>query len=515
MDNIVFESEEFQSNMFADIQDEVIVEDPENFRCKIGVSEAEEQFHTIKYLWSVNKNFSYSYGVEDVDILWIGRRFQQSDVELVARLKKGATNKIHGCETFKYKSTQSHLLNQCKRYYPEEFSFHPGSYVLMKELETLKKYVLSYGPNKLWIAKPSYGLGGGGIFLFKTIDELLSTGTSEEMVVQHYIPNPLLIWNKKWDFRMYVIIHGINPMKAYISTEWGLGRFCTEDYDTSDTANTYAHLTNYTLNKNNEKYVNVGEDEEDPNPDEIKLSSKMPMQHVWKLIKKHYPECNIDDLRDKVANIARQVLRSHRPHIEVKCCEMMDMDMTEKENQKYFQILGLDIMFDTNYDAWLFETNRFPSMNISLEKDDDLSRKQRSVTDEKIKSTVLRELFRIVVGKQESKVFTKFYDSGIEGSDDAEFLYEKVVKVYRYLSGRNLRETLIPSDIYRLLSLPQMDLDLSSVDIESAIQRLDKGDNIILNIIDLFNLLELIAADMNVEFMKFIDWIVTKIQSTN
>ena len=55
--------------------------------------------------------------------------------------------------------------------------------------------------------------------------------------------------------RVYVMIHGINPMKAYIATDWGLARFWTEDYDTSKTKNIYSHLTNYSLNKNNEEYV--------------------------------------------------------------------------------------------------------------------------------------------------------------------------------------------------------------------------------------------------------------------
>ena len=51
------------------------------------------------------------------------------------------------------------------------------------------------------------------------------------------------------------MIHGINPMKAYIATDCGLARFWTEDYDTSKTKNIYSHLTNYSLNKNNEEYV--------------------------------------------------------------------------------------------------------------------------------------------------------------------------------------------------------------------------------------------------------------------
>jgi hypothetical protein len=38
----------------------------------------------------------------------------------------------------------------------------------------------------------------------------------DEYVVQNYISNPYLIQKKKWDLRVYVMIHGISPMRAYI-----------------------------------------------------------------------------------------------------------------------------------------------------------------------------------------------------------------------------------------------------------------------------------------------------------
>ena len=86
------------------------------------------------------------------------------------------------------------------------------------------------------------------------MEELHNFGLADDMVVQQYIGNPLTLRKKKWDARVYVMVHGINPMRAYISTECGLGRFCTEDYDTSDTANIFSHLTNYSINKNSKNF---------------------------------------------------------------------------------------------------------------------------------------------------------------------------------------------------------------------------------------------------------------------
>lgn len=48
-------------------------------------------------------------------------------------------------------------------------------------------------------------------------------------VVQQYIDNILIIDNKKFDLRLYVLISSIDPLIVYINDE-GLARFCTEDY---------------------------------------------------------------------------------------------------------------------------------------------------------------------------------------------------------------------------------------------------------------------------------------------
>ena len=74
---------------------------------------------------------------------------------------------------------------------------------------------------------------------------------------------PCLLGKKKFDFRFYVLVTGVNKMNAYLSFQ-GLARLCTEDYaDTVSIPKTetelLAHLTNFSLNKHSEKFT-VSED---------------------------------------------------------------------------------------------------------------------------------------------------------------------------------------------------------------------------------------------------------------
>ena len=73
-------------------------------------------------------------------------------------------------------------------------------------------------------------------------------------MVSRYVHNPLLINSHKFDLRVYVLVTSIEPLRIYVFKE-GLARFATEAYNTTDKTNKYSHLTNYSINKKNDKFV--------------------------------------------------------------------------------------------------------------------------------------------------------------------------------------------------------------------------------------------------------------------
>ena len=68
---------------------------------------------------------------------------------------------------------------------------------------------------------------------------------------------PHLVDGFKYDLRIYVLVNGINPLRAYIYRD-GLARFATEKYQKpsdKNIGNLCMHLTNYAINKENENFI--------------------------------------------------------------------------------------------------------------------------------------------------------------------------------------------------------------------------------------------------------------------
>ena len=126
------------------------------------------------------------------------------------------------------KKTLAQIMNRFERVFENDYSFNPKSFLLPEQEMALERYLeKKSNTGKVLIGKPSRGSGGEGIFLMsKTSDIPRSLIRTQELLVQRYIDNPLLIENKKFDLRLYVLIKGIDPLEAYLCEE-GLARFCT------------------------------------------------------------------------------------------------------------------------------------------------------------------------------------------------------------------------------------------------------------------------------------------------
>ena len=93
---------------------------------------------------------------------------------------------------------------------------------------------------------------GRGIYI---IDDLTELQVDDPVVVSRYVSNPLLINGHKFDLRIYVCVTSVNPLRIYVYKE-GLARFASEKYSSgSSKDNKFSHLTNYSINKKNENFI--------------------------------------------------------------------------------------------------------------------------------------------------------------------------------------------------------------------------------------------------------------------
>jgi hypothetical protein len=135
------------------------------------------------------------------------------------------------------------------------FNFLPYSVSLPREYETLREE-MDRDPYQWWIIKPSSSSQGKGIIITNKIKDVFDR-KDKCQIASHYISNPLLIDGLKFDMRIYVALTSVDPLRIYMYEE-GLTRFATTSYMTpghhyniNNKKGKYAHLTNYSINKNN------------------------------------------------------------------------------------------------------------------------------------------------------------------------------------------------------------------------------------------------------------------------
>ena len=172
-------------------------------------------------------------------------------------------SKLFGSRELCCKSTFGTLLNIQKQLYPNSVNFWPETFVLPKDcvlfeatIKLNKKNSKSTKSTKrtTYILKPDDASQGDGIILIQKTKDLRNLNFNKAYVAQKYIES-MLIDGYKFDLRIYVLVTSYEPMRVYCFQE-GLARFASETYTQKiNKNNKYMHLTNYSVNKKNEKFI--------------------------------------------------------------------------------------------------------------------------------------------------------------------------------------------------------------------------------------------------------------------
>lgn len=102
-------------------------------------------------------------------------------------------------------------LKVMRKKFPHEFAFYPPTFILPQNFAALKHLFVNGLSKHPFIIKPDGSAQGKGIVITKSIMDVENIQTL--CVAQEYIRNPLLIDNKKFDLRIYVLVMSCSPLR--------------------------------------------------------------------------------------------------------------------------------------------------------------------------------------------------------------------------------------------------------------------------------------------------------------
>lgn len=299
---------------------------------------------------------------DDFDIIWHNTGMKVSQIKRLKCYQK--YNHFPGMYQLANKRNLGRNLMKMHKLYPEEYNFFPKTWVLPNDFPEFIKHS-SKQEGQYYIVKPDMSSQGRGIYLAKGKEDI---NPKWNAVIQEYLQNPFLVDNLKFDIRLYVLVTSVDPLRIYLFND-GLVRFATVEYSTpteQNMANTYIHLTNYAINKNNENFkFNEGDWDK---------GHKRTLSSFWRSLKESGIQTDVID--EEIRDLIVKTFLSVQPQLahQFKSCLIEDID-----GSSCFEILGFDIMLDENLDWYLIEVNHAPS--FATDSNLDLGIKQRLIKD--------------------------------------------------------------------------------------------------------------------------------------
>jgi Tubulin-tyrosine ligase family len=275
------------------------------------------------------------------------------------------------------------------------FDFVPETYTLPGESSQACEGLMR-DPSALWIQKPADSSRGRGVFLFRAgkklekLQKRLAQQQQEEecdedhtdseesgppspkpCVISRYIDSPLLIDGRKFDFRFYVAITSFDPLVVFLFRD-GLVRFANQAYKKS-TLNRFVHLTNYSVNKLSDDY----EFNTDAKSDGV--GSKWSVSALLRRVEEDYGVDSAEIMSGIEDVLAKSALSAAK-----SISRGLDVDLGRELSSCCFELLGFDILIDSNFKPWILEANLSPSITCD------------SPLDFALKSQMLAELLNVV-----------------------------------------------------------------------------------------------------------------------
>jgi len=170
------------------------------------------------------------------------------------------------------------------------------------------------------------------------------------MIVQHYIPNPLLLEGRKFDFRMYMVVGSSNPLMVFYHD--GFLRVSLYDYDEESTDKKVL-LTNLALNKEVYDDAAKGRLSLGRSTEELRLAQQWSFERLQDYL-----------LQQKVIDDPNWLDNYLRPEFKRAMIHLVKMaSHTFLKASQAYEFYGVDFMLDENLTLWFIEANSGPALD--------------------------------------------------------------------------------------------------------------------------------------------------------
>ena len=274
--------------------------------------------------------------------------------------------------------------------FPNDYNYMPPSYSYPEEKKTIlqKFYKYKLSPDDLWLIKPKLGTLGNGIYIFQSLSRV-----PDDFIITKYISYPHLINKFKYDFRLYVLITGLSPLKIYLYKE-GMVRFTTEEYtlDLNKIDELYIHLTNVHINRKNKDIYKKAHDAD------TEEGSKWSLQVYERYCKNN--GIDYQKIRQQMADIAIKSI------LAVRDLFLEKIEENGTKDRNHFKLFGYDFLVDEDLKVHLIEINGRPSLIMG------------DINDMKLKPQLVADVLNLVGISPYSHDYKDDFKPYEEGTND-------------------------------------------------------------------------------------------------
>ena len=179
---------------------------------------------------------------------------------------------------------------------------------------------------------------------------------ADKWVVQRYIERPLVVKNRKFDLRQWVVVSSWNPMKVWFYDKCYV-RFAAEDYQESDISNVFAHLTNNCIARHSVDFATR---------DVTGEGNMWPCEKLaeW-LDASPAGRARIASDPERVKSVWADVVKPAMQAAVTRTVQCGQEYMLSNARDNSHQLYGYDFMLDEDLGVWLIEVNTSPQLTHS------------------------------------------------------------------------------------------------------------------------------------------------------